>query len=213
MRMRNPVATDRDGTALALLMVMWTLTLAMRPVRADAQTAAKPATEVSIGYAFRDVEPLAHQFASTTEQGWDASVTQRITRWMAITGQVTGTYGASIGTGLAVGPPALKGTMHPSTYVVMAGPRDSWPGHGFEPFVQGLVGFARARAGLNGVDFVSVQTDTGFATGLGAGLDVAWTPRVSVRLVDIEWDRLSVFEQTQRRLGVSVGLIVGFGRH
>ena len=192
-------------------MLVVALALAIGPIRADAQTAVTPGTEVSVGYAFQNVDPLSHQFASTTEQGWDAAVGQRLTRHIAAVARLTGTYGASIATGLVVGPPALKGTTRPTTYTVMAGPRFSWPAHRFEPFVDGLVGFGWERAGMNGVDFVTVQTDTGLATRVDAGIDVVWTPRLAVRLIDVGWERLSVFQQTQRRLGVSASLVIGLG--
>jgi hypothetical protein len=192
------------------LVMAITLALAMRSVRAHAQTPATSSTEVSVGYAFGDVDALAHQMATMTEHGWDASLLQRLTPWLSVTEEIAGTYGASIATGLVVGPPALKGTMHPSTYMIMAGPRVGWRRHRFEPFVQGLVGVARERVGLSGIDFVSAQIDTGVAAGLGAGLDVQQSPRLAVRLIYVEWDRLSLFQQAQRRVGVSAGLILRF---
>jgi hypothetical protein len=42
------------------------------------------------------VDPLSHQFAATTEQGWDAAVVQRLTRRIAAVAQLTGAYGASV---------------------------------------------------------------------------------------------------------------------
>jgi hypothetical protein len=186
-----------------------TLAFAICSVRAQAQTATS-STAVSVGYAFGDVEALAHQFAATTEHGWDASLVQPLTPWLSVTGELAGTYGASMATGLVVGAPALKGTLHPSTYVIMAGPRVGLPRHRFEPFVQGMAGVARERVGLSGIDFVSAQIDTGVAAGLGAGLDMQQSRRLAVRLIYVEWDRLSLFQQAQRRVGVSAGLILRF---
>jgi hypothetical protein len=83
----------------------------------------------------------------------------------------------------------------------------------FAPFAHALFGVAREHTGLNGVDFTSPQTDSGFATLLGGGLDFIVTRRLKVRAIEVDYLRADVFNQTQNNAGISSGITFGFGTH
>jgi peptidoglycan-associated lipoprotein len=93
----------------------------------------------------------------------------------------------------------------------MVGPQVTWRANRFAPFAHALFGLARERTGMNGVDFISPQTDSGFATTLGGGLDLAVTRGLAVRVIETDYLRSEVFNQRQNSFGLSFGLLFGFG--
>jgi outer membrane protein with beta-barrel domain len=178
-----------------------------------AQAASEPPVQVFAGYAYLHAEPLAHQFTGSDDHGWNTSVMANVNSWLTVVGDVAGRYGSTITTGPVVGPPAFKGTTRPYMYSYLLGPQVTYRSNRFAPFAHALFGLARERTGMNEVDFVSPQTDNGFATKLGGGLDLAVTPHLAVRAVEADYFRASVFNQSQNSFGLSFGIVLGFGKH
>src|ERR1700730_13786667 len=176
LQRKAPMRTMADvGTCLAALVFF------LAPASSSAQTGAGPSVQVFAGYAYLHTEPLAHQFASTDDQGWRTSVMANVNSWLTVVGDVAGRYGSSVTTGPVVGPATFKGTMRPYVYSFQLGPQVRWRADRFAPFAHALFGLARERTGMNGVDFISSQTDSGFATTLGGGLDLAVMPHLALR--------------------------------
>jgi outer membrane protein with beta-barrel domain len=182
------------------------------PASSRAQPAAEPRVQIFAGYAYLHAEPLAHQFSGSDDHGWNTSVLANVNGWLAVVGDVAGRYGSTITTGPVVGPSAFKGTTRPYVYSYLVGPQVTWRSNRFAPFAHALFGVARERTGMNGVDFISSQTDSGFATTLGGGLDLAVMPRLAVRVVEADYVRTEVFNQGQNSLGLSFGIVLGFGK-
>jgi hypothetical protein len=85
-----------------------------------------------------------------------------------------------------------------------------WRANRFTPFAHARFGGARERTGMNGVDFTSPQTDRGFVTILGGGVDLLVNRHVQVRVIEADQMRARLFGQTQNSFGLSSGIIWGF---
>jgi hypothetical protein len=127
-------------------------------------------------------------------------------------GDVAGRYGSTITTGPVVGLPRSR-EPRARTCIRIWWVRKSHGANRFAPFGHALFGLSRERTGMNGVDFVSSQTDSGFATTLGGGIDLAVTPHLALRVVEADYFRTEVFNQSQNSFGLSFGILVGFGKH
>jgi hypothetical protein len=185
----------------------------LAPASGWAQAAAEPSVQIFAGYSYLHAEPLTHQFSSSNDQGWNTSVMANVNDWLTVVGDVAGRYGSAIATGPVVGPSAFKGTTRPYVYSYLVGPQVTWHANRFAPFGHALFGLARERTGMNEVDFTSPQTDSGFATTLGGGLDLAVTPHLAVRVIEADYFRTEVFNQSQNSFGLSFGILLGFGKH
>jgi opacity protein-like surface antigen len=205
--MEELMRTMTNATCLAAICCL------LVPASSWSQPPAEPSVQVFAGYAYLHAEPLTHQFSSSNDQGWNTSVMANVNGWLTVVGDVAGRYGSTITTGPVVGPSAFKGTTRPYVYSYLAGPQVAWRTNRFAPFAHALLGLARERTSMNGVDFVSAQTDTGFATTLGGGLDLAVTPHLAVRVVEADYFRAEVFNQSQNSLGLCFGILFGFGNH
>jgi hypothetical protein len=181
----------------------------LAPASSWAESGAEPIVQVFAGYAYLHAEPLAHQFASTDDQGWRTSVMAHANSWLTVVGDVSGRYGSRVATGPVVGP--SKGTMRPYVYSFQLGPQVTWRADRLAPFAHALFGLARERTAMNGVDFTSPQTDSGFATTLGGGLDLALVPHLAVRVIEADYFRTQMFNQNQNGFGLSFGILLGFG--
>ena len=139
------------------------------------------------GYSFVHSDP-GLSLASGNASGWEASLTYNWNKWLALKADVDGHY-------------CCDQSMHNFLF----GPQFNL-GHGkLKPFVHGLVG---ASHGTSTGGFS--DTVLGFAA--GGGLDLKWTDRISVRLVQADYLGTRYGDATQNNFRLSAGIVFHFGR-
>ena len=74
-----------------------------------------------------------------------------------------------------------------------------------KPYLHGLVG------GSHGTSFGGFS-DTVLGFALGGGLDVKWTDRISVRIVQADYLGTRYADATQNNFRLSAGLVFHFGK-
>jgi hypothetical protein len=87
----------------------------------------------------------------------------------------------------------------------LAGPQVMLRHHRFTSFARGLFGAARAATDRGGA-----SKDTGFAWGVGGGLDWRAFERASVRLIQADYIRSRDTGLTRENLRLSFGLVFRF---
>ncbi len=140
-----------------------------------------PKGELFGGYQFTHLNP------SVNANGWNASITGNVNKWLGISADFSGAY-------------KNGGKLH----TVMAGPVFSMrTSSNVTPFVHALFGAGIASGGGT--------SSTAFATALGGGLDVTVNEHVAVRLVQADWLLFrsgGVTDKSNAR--VSAGLVFRF---
>jgi opacity protein-like surface antigen len=145
-------------------------------------------------------------------QGWGAAVAVNVNGWLGLEGAAGGHYGSAIHTGLA-GPSFTGGSMMPTVYYFLAGPELTFHlGDRVAPFVHALFGVARERVGDMGVDFVTPDSRTGFASEWGGGLDVTLHDRWALRLIEADYLRTSALGTRQDDVRLSAGIVLRLAR-
>lgn len=90
------------------------------------------------------------------------------------------------------------------------GPQLSLPGP-ISPFVHAEFGFAHESVGtFSNAMLFSPGSDTSFATALGGGLDIKALPIFSLRLIQIDYLRTTLYHSTQNRPRISAGIVFRF---
>ena len=136
--------------------------LALFPLLVLAQDT--PKAEVFGGYQFTH---LGSSGTSENLNGWNASVTGYINKDVGVAGDFSGSYKTISGV-----------TGHLYTYTF--GPVVSLNHQGtFNPFVHALFGGARLGGGGSSID--------GFTMMMGGGADAKISPRLAVRLGQVDW--------------------------
>lgn len=120
--------------------------------------------------------------------GWEASATGFVYKFVGITADFTGHYGTT----------TINGNGLPSASVsrfsFMAGPVVALRRPGFQPFVHALFGgvFNRFGTFVTGEDMANVPNYTKFAWAIGGGLDVNIHGHWAVRVGQFDFERIAV---------------------
>ena len=80
------------------------------------------------------------------------------------------------------------------------------------PFVHALFGPTRVSVRSTENGETSSDSDTGFSMFLGGGLDIKVNDHVAIRAIQIEYGRANLFDESQTRGRVSVGVVFRFGK-
>lgn len=109
------------------------------------------------------------------------------------------------------------GTLHGGStriHTFLFGPQVSLPTK-VSPFVHALFGVAKESQdpfttifGPQG--FVSLGSDTSFATAVGAGFDIKLVPSVKLRLIQVDYLRTQLHGATQNQPRISAGIVFHF---
>ena len=161
-----------------------------------------PRGEVFGGYSYSnlDTRGITHRLDAN---GWDASATANLTRWVGLEADGAGHY-----TSLTV-----FGTKVPiRQYSFVAGPRIAHPFGTVTPFAHGLFGVDRVSANVLGSPSGS---DSAFAAAVGGGVDVTVSSGIAVRLLQADFVLTHHSETSgvvaQRNFRVAAGLVFRFG--
>ncbi|HZI86590.1 MAG TPA: outer membrane beta-barrel protein [Pyrinomonadaceae bacterium] len=159
----------------------------------SAQAQGVPKAEVFGGYSW----------SGGNFHGWNSSVTGNITRKFGIVADTSAAYGTELDGAIRI---------QQTAYSLLVGPRFSFrPGKRATPFVYALVGVTRfeARATISGQS-VS-ESDSGFSSALGVGLDVKVNDRVAIRAFQLDYFRPNFFGEAHNRGRLAFGVVLRFG--
>jgi len=178
-----------------------------------------PKSEVFGGYSY------FHADGGGSLHGWNGSVGINLNKWVGVVADVSGHYGSSstrVSTAI-IGLPDLsvEASADSNIHTFLAGPQLSYrKDKRLTPFGHALFGLARVHEKgtattsgpvLGTTTFTFNDTDTGFAMGLGGGLDVGITRSVALRLIQADYLMTRLNGDTQNNARISVGFVFRFG--
>jgi hypothetical protein len=169
--------------------------LLLAPAMAAAQTGVAPRWEVFGGYSYLRMDSKSFGFANDSNlNGWNAAGTFNITLKWSATLDLSGDYGSQL-----------------KTLTYMIGPQYTWRRDKSKFFVHGLFGKMQDR-----VD-ITILTKTGFqgvgrAFAGGGGYDWDWSPRLTFRVLQVDYLNGNSFGKTQNNFRVSAGVVFHFGQ-
>jgi opacity protein-like surface antigen len=144
-----------------------------------------------------------YSWAGGNFHGWNSSVTANVTKRLGIVADFSGHYGEEL-----EGPIVVKENAHSALF----GPRFSFGGKRATPFVYGLVGLTRFHqsATISGQRFS--ESDSGFSSAVGGGLDVRVNDRLAIRVFQIDYFRPTFFGEAHNRGRLAFGVVLHFGK-
>ena len=144
-----------------------------------------------------------YSWAGGNFHGWNASVTGNITKRLGIVADFSGHYGSELEGSILV-----KKAAHSFLF----GPRFSFRGKRLIPFVYALFGATRFQESATISGQKLSDSDTGFSSALGGGLDVKVNDRVAIRAFQIDYFRPNFFGEAHTRGRLAFGVVVRLGK-
>lgn len=136
--------------------------------------------------------------------GWNASVTGNVNKRFGIVADFSGHYGHEI-------PGSIR--IDQDAHSFLFGPRFSFRrGKRVTPFVYALVGATRFQESATISGQRLSQSDTGFSSALGGGLDVKVNDRVAIRAFQIDYFRPNFFGEAHNRGRLAFGVVLHLGK-
>lgn len=144
-----------------------------------------------------------YSWAGGNFHGWNTSVTANVTKRVGIVADFSGHYGEE-----------LEGTIlvKKDAHSALFGPRYSFRGKRFTPFVYALVGVTRFHQSATISGQRLSESDSGFSSALGGGLDVRVNDRVAIRAFQIDYFRPNFFGEAHNRGRLAFGVVLHFGK-
>lgn len=144
-----------------------------------------------------------YSWAGGDFHGWNTSITGNVTKRFGIVADFNGNYGSELGL------VRIKQTAHSFLF----GPRFSLSrGKRLTPFVYALVGVTRFQESATISGQKLSQSDTGFSSALGGGLDVKVNDRVAIRAFQIDYFRPNFFGEAHNRGRLAFGIVLHLGK-
>jgi opacity protein-like surface antigen len=161
-----------------------------------------PKTEIFGGYSYFRADSGLSVMPNQNSNGWDASVTRNLNRFLGVTADFNGDYTSATVSGANV-----TGHIHNFLF----GPTVSYRTRKFTPFAHALFGVSHltGSTAVTGTSTVS-SSDNAFATALGGGVDVKINRLFAVRLAQIDYLRTQFSGTSQNNLRYSTGLVFRF---
>ena len=164
-----------------------------------------PKAELFAGYSYLRLEKV-------DQNGWNGSLDANLNKNLGFVVDVAGHYGsqsASVGT--------ITNKTNTHLYTVMVGPRVSDPRGKWNTFAQALFGWARLQNNLSssaaGNTFLSSSNSgNGFAFTAGGGVDYQWSPTLSIRLAQVEYQFIRSQGVKYNGTRVAAGILLRWGR-
>ena len=136
--------------------------------------------------------------------GWNASVAGNVNKWFGVVADVSGHSG---------GFNEIDVVERQRINSFLVGPRLSIRKHKrLTPFVHALFGPTRVKVRSTEEGETFNSSDTSFSMFLGGGLDIKVNASVAIRAIQIEYGRANLFDESQTRGRVSVGVVFRFGK-
>lgn len=173
---------------------VWTIVLFLATLSFPALSSAqqKPAKlELFGGYSYVRIDSTTFGFADYSNlNGFDVEATYNFAKGFGVVGDISGNYGN-----------------HLSFYNFLIGPQISFRRGNRNIFGRVLFGKADNRVNLaGGLD------SSGRALGVGVGFDYQYSPRIAIRVIQIDYLNTHTFDTTQGNLRASVGLVFQWGK-
>ena len=153
--------------------------------------------EVFGGYSFF----RANVVEGAILDGWNVSVTGRITGWLGIVGDFGGHYGSP--NAFVFGPARNLDTR---VHSFLFGPRLYANYGGISPYVHALFGAARSSTDT----FADTISDAAFAMALGGGVDLNLNRSFAIRLFQADYFPTRFFDERQDNTRISTGIVFRF---
>lgn len=158
--------------------------------------------------ALAQVVPKAELFggyswAGGNFHGWNASVTGNITKRFGIVADFSGHYGSELD-----GSVLIKQDAHSFLF----GPRFSFRGKRLTPFVYALFGATQFHESAIISGQKLSDSDTGFSSALGGGLDVKVNDRAAIRAFQLDYFRPNFFGEVHNRGRFAFGVVLRLGK-
>jgi opacity protein-like surface antigen len=163
--------------------------LALMPVLAQ----DVPKAEVFGGYSW----------AGGKFHGWNTSVTGNVNKRFGIVADFSGHYGSELEGSILV-----KKDAHSFLF----GPRVSFRGKKFTPFVYALLGATRFHESATVAGQKLSDSDTGFSSAFGVGLDVKVNDRIAIRAFQLDYFRPNFFDEAHNRGRLAFGVVLHLGK-
>ena len=175
-----------------LIKVLCSISLVVLAV-SPAMSQETPKAEVFGGYSW----------AGGNFHGWNASVTGNITKRFGVVADFSGHYGNEVDGPLLI---------HEDAHSFLFGPRFSFRGKRLTPFVYALFGATRFHESANIFSQHLSDSDTGFSSALGGGLDIRVNNRVAIRAFQLDYFRPNFFGEAHNRGRLAVGVVLRLGK-
>ena len=199
-----------------MIFLMATFSLALS---AFGQSAAVrvPTFELFGGYSF------LHQSGNGEFEGWEASVSGNLNRWLALKADFSGHYAEEDFTPIlfspttTLPPETIRQTFHQSIHYFLGGPEISYRRPKWKVFVHALVGADHTHQNItvhNPPPGLLVSgtgtTDTGFAIAIGGGGDWMFSKRIGWRVAQADYIRSRFAGDYTDNVRISSGLVFHF---
>lgn len=131
---------------------------------------------------------------STGFNGFNASITGNVTKYIGLKGELSGHYNSTVGTSFSI-------------YNFLGGlqVKNNSRSARLKPFAHALVGGARYKASTLGFGSFS---ETGFAMALGGGLDVRAGKHIDVRVIQADYNPARISGGTDHNFRLGVGIVI-----
>lgn len=173
--------------AMAALMIVFA---ALSTGIAAAQ--ATPRLEIFGGYSYLRFDSKTIGFTNNSNlNGFNGSIAYDFTRGFSVVVDASGNYGSGI-----------------SFYNFLIGPQVTRRRERNTLFGRFLIGKAR-----DDVNSLGGKTSIGRTIGFGGGYDYEYSPRVTIRVVQVDYLNTHTYNQTQNNVRVSAGFVLHWGKH
>lgn len=160
-----------------------------------------------VGYSYSRGQVFASgSNGSINANGWEGSVAGTFLPWLAVAADLDWHYGSHDFTLCSPAPCTPKvASVSASRHNVLFGPRASLSMGRYTPFAELLLGLAHQTDSGAGIS----NSDTGFATAFGGGVDYRLLKGVAAR-VQIDSIHASLFGRSQSDIRISTGIVFHF---
>ena len=145
----------------------------------------------------------AYSWAGGNFHGWNASLTGNVTKRFGIVADFSGHYGSELEGPLRI---------HQDSHSFLFGPRFSFRGTRLTPFVYALFGATRFHESVIISGQKLSDSDTGFSSALGGGLDVKVNDRIAIRAFQLDYFRPNFFGEAHNGGRLAVGVVLHVGK-
>lgn len=144
-----------------------------------------------------------YSWAGGNFHGWDGSITGNVNKWFGVTADFSGQYGSE-----PAGTIIIKQDAHSALF----GPRFTVRNKKYSPFAYALFGVTRFHESATISGQKLSESDTGFSSAIGVGLDVTVNDRVAIRAFQIDYFRPNFYGEAHNRGRIAVGVVFRLGK-
>ena len=144
-----------------------------------------------------------YSWAGGNFHGWNASLTGNVNKWFGVVADFSGHYGNEVDGVIRINEDA---------HSFLFGPRFSLRKKRVTPFGYALFGATRFHESATIAGQFLSDSDTGFSSALGGGLDVKVNDRVAVRAFQLDYFRPNFFGEAHNRGRLAFGVVLRLGK-